>query len=116
MTFLYSLMTLFVLSIAAPSSSISEYVGTYTYSLETPMGPVNGEMTLVYEKDSYQGTLTVYGTAYEMKEMLWEGPQLSFKSDAAGYNSRIKGVFEGDSYNGIIYVEGTEIPIKATKK
>jgi hypothetical protein len=51
-----------------------------------------------------------------MKEMKWEGANLSFSSDAAGYRSTTKGTFEGDTFKGTIYVEGMEIPIKATRE
>ena len=48
--------------------------------------------------------------------MKWEGSNLTFSSDAAGYKSTTEGKFDGDTFKGTIYVEGIEIPIKATRQ
>ncbi len=93
-----------------------DYAGVYTYELNTPAGPVSGEMTLVKDNNEYKGTITAYGTAYDMLDMKWDGAQLTFSSNAAGYKSKVKGTFEDNLFKGTIYVEGMEIPIKATRQ
>jgi len=116
MTILLAFVSIFALDFNPNSSILADYAGTYVYSVETPAGPVNGEMTLKLDGGEYSGTLTAYGTAYEMKDMEWEGANLTFSSEAAGYSSTTEGSFEGDTFKGIIYVEGMEIPIKATRQ
>jgi len=116
MTILLAFVSFFALDLNPNSSILKDYAGTYVYAVETPAGPVKGEMTLTFDDGEYAGTLTAYGTAYEMEDMEWDGANLSFTSEAAGYSSTTKGAFEGDTFKGTIYVEGIEIPIKATRQ
>ena len=116
MTLLLAFVSFFALDINTSTDILSDYAGTYVYAVETPAGPVSGEMTLSFEGGTYSGTLSAYGTDYDMKDLKWEGANLSFNSDAAGYKSTTKGTFEGDTFKGTIYVEGMEIPIKATRQ
>ncbi|MFT6811336.1 MAG: hypothetical protein ACJA01_004584 [Saprospiraceae bacterium] len=116
MTLILAFISFFAIDFNHSVDILSDYAGTYVYAVETPAGPVSGEMTLTYDDGDYKGQLSAYGTAYDMKEMKWEGANLSFSSDAAGYRSTTKGTFEGDTFKGTIYVEGMEIPIKATRE
>lgn len=92
------------------------YSGTYVYQVDTPEGKVDGSMTLKKEGNTYVGTLVAYGQEFEMQNMVWNGHQLTFDVDVAGYKSKVSGTFSDTSYDGMIEVEGFKIPIKATKQ
>ena len=109
---------LFALSFFVMESTVpvSEYVGTWKYSIDTPDGSISGAMTLKYEDGEYSGTISAYGEEYEMLDVVVEGNQLNFKTLAAGYSSVIKGSFSGDKYTAIISVEGMQIPMTAVRE
>lgn len=116
MTLLFAFVSFFAIDFNSNVDIVKDYAGTYVYAIDTPAGPVSGEMTLSFKDNAYSGTLTAYGTSYDMKDMRWDGANLTFSSEAAGYKSTTEGKFEGDIFKGTIYVEGMEIPIKATRQ
>jgi hypothetical protein len=93
----------------------ADHVGTYKYAIETPNGPVSGEMKLEKKDGAYKGTITAYGQEFEMTEIEVNGASLSFKTNVQGMTSTIKGNIENDVYSAIIFVEGLQIPLKAEK-
>ncbi len=113
-------MKLLFLSLSFLITSInittSDYSGTWIYAIETPEGMVKGEMVLQQKDALYTGTISVYGTDYEMTEVLVDGNSMSFKTNANGYSSVIKGTFSEDVYTAMISVEGIQIPMKAIKE
>ena len=98
------------------SAEVSDYVGTWAYSINTPDGTIEGTMVLSFEDEEYSGKLTAYGQAYDITDVEQEGNELNFKTSAGGYNSVIKGKFVGNVYTAVIHVEGMQIPMTAKRE
>ena len=104
-----------VTTIFSFSISIADHVGTYKYAIDTPNGPVSGEMKLEKKDGVYIGTISAYGQEFEMKDIDVNGSSLSFKTNVQGMTSIVKGNIEDGVYTAIIFVEGLQIPLKAEK-
>lgn len=115
MTILLTFLSFFLVTTTSVDA-IADYAGTYAYALQTPEGPVAGSLILTPDGDAYTGVLSAYGEEYELENMTWDGPKLSFTANAGGYNIEVSGTFKDETYTAVIQVEGIEIPMKATKE
>ncbi len=98
------------------TETLSDPIGTYAYTVNTPNGLVSGEIMLAKNsKGDYEGSISAYGQTFEMTDVVVMQDALHFKTAVSGYISTIKGKFEGNFYVATIYVEGVEIPLKAEK-
>lgn len=110
-------MTLFIQLLSfVILTTVADYTGTWEYKISTPDGNINGALVLEKEGDDYVGVISAYGTEYPITDVDVEDNKLTFKTNAAGYSSKISGMFEGNEFKATIYVEGMQIPMTATKK
>ena len=95
---------------------LTTITGTWDFTVDSPEGPVKGELIFTQEGDILLGKIITLGQEYSMTDLELVDDQLSFKTNAAGYYSTIKGIVKGDIFDAKVSVEGMQLPLKATKR
>ena len=95
---------------------LSDYSGSWEYSVDTPQGAYQGTLVLSKVEDGYEGHLLSQEKKYELKDLTVVDNNLSCKLNFEGYEVVLKGGFENQRLNAKAFVEGYELPFVAVKK
>lgn len=120
----YTLKFFFLVALAAlisscssmKKSSVPNYIGTWTYSVDTPQGTTEGYLTITQDEKELIGLIgsDMGETPLANFEVSEESVRGTF--DFEGYTVELSGTFEDNVLDGLMSVSGYDLPFKANKK
>lgn len=94
------------------SGDVSQVVGTWTYTLETPGGDVSGTLTLEGDESGLEGTISAQGEEQDMESISFDGSRLTFTVPSTqGPSFKVSVTIEGDTFEGTATAQGQSFPI-----
>ncbi len=96
---------------------LDPYAGHWDYFItDTPMGDMNGVMTIEKEKGTYLASMTGAAGRINLDNVQIEENQLTGTFIFQGYEVELAGAIESDNFTGELTVDYESFPITATRR
>ncbi len=94
---------------------VSDYSGSWKYTVDSPEGKVSGTFVLTKTADGYTGSATSDAGVTDLENLVVDGDAISFHVYYQGYKVKVKGKFNDDKMETMVDVEGMQFPLVAEK-
>lgn len=89
------------------SGDVSQVVGTWTYTLETPGGEVSGTLTFEGDESGLEGTISAQEEEQDLESISFDGSRLTFTVPSTqGPSFKVSVTIEGDTFEGTATAQG----------